>query len=103
CACLIVATAAISDRHDDELGQPIARLFALCILDDAVGDGASFSGAGCGHDREIFVQLGNETFAIRLIDRFAHDRSSSSSANAGCVSTHFSSKNSLSIGSVASG
>jgi hypothetical protein len=102
-ALLHLVGGAIGERHDHELRQPIARLFALRNLDDAIGDRACFSGTGRRHNREIFAQLRNKAFAIRLIDRLVHDRSSSSSVNAGCVNTHFSSKNSLSIGRVASG
>src|SRR5438552_2356311 len=103
CALLHLVRCAISERDDHELKQPVARIFAFCDMDNAIGNRPRFARArGCDNGK-IPVQLGKEAFAVRLIDRLVHDQSSSSSAKARWVSTHFPSRNSLSIGSVARG
>src|ERR1700730_12268151 len=99
-ALLHFVRGAVGKCHDRELREPIPRICAPGDLHDPVGDCSGFSRTGGGSNGEVFVQLLYKPFATRLIDRLVHERLSSSAAKGGWVCTHFSSRNSLSIGSV---
>src|SRR5437868_6472607 len=97
--------SAIRVGHDNELGQPFKRALPIFSdFNDPISDRARFARARGSDDREVAIQIANESLPRLLVRNGRHFGCSfSSSTNAGCVTTHFSFSRSVSIGSIASG
>src|SRR5262249_4502469 len=105
CPLLHFIRGAICVSHHDELRQPFeCTLTMFRNLENPISDRACFARSRGRDDGEISVQLASESLPRSFVDNGDHlVRSLFSSPKAGCVSAHFSSSRSMSIGSVARG
>src|SRR4029453_14916425 len=101
-ALLHLISRAIGVSDHDQLWQPLGAV--LRDLHDAIADRARLARSRRGDDGEIVTQLVRKTLPRLFVgDCSHHVVSGVGTVNAGCVSVHFSSSRSVSIGGVASG
>src|SRR5437867_4049703 len=91
--------SAIRVGNDHELRQPFERMLWMSRnLNDSISDRACLSRAGRSDDRKIAIQFASKSLPRCFVGNRCHFASSSSSStNAGWVSSHFALSRSVSI------